>query len=240
MVRTIKAVTLIVLLFVLQLSAETPRSFFKKAAIAYRVADFEKAAQLYDSIKHKGPGVWFNLGNCRYALKQYPNAIVSWKRAQRGASLDMLHTIDHNLRAGYNKLGIPMEQSRIASLLDWGAHRLHPFMLQILFLIGWYFLWLLIIYKRKMRLVGFYFGLISFFLVLFGSVLLMQYTHYLYKKAVVVKKASLLAGPHEQYDVLKELPIMHDVQIRDEREGWYKVATQDQTGWISADVVETV
>jgi len=220
--------------------AQTPRAIASQAATAYQADDFESAARLYGSIKNKGPGVWFNSGNCHYELAQYPEAIVAWKRAQQGASFNLLHAIDHQMSGAYEKAGIPFEPSLIVSFLDWGARCIHPFFLQLLFLMSWYLLWLLIISKRRIRLKNIYYALLGILIVISGAFLLMHYTQYLYKSALVIKKGPLLAGPHEQYDVVKELSLLQDVQIRDERPGWYKVATHDQMGWVAADTIETV
>lgn len=238
MVRTITAAHLIGLFFVLQIFAATPRTLFQQAGTAYKAGDFDKAVQLYASIDPKGPAVWFNTGNCHYALKQYQDAIVAWKRARQGASWQMMHAINDNIEAGYAALGLSHEKSGIVSLFDWAAQRISPLLMQLLFLLCWYLLFFLIIVKRSLPLVWVYTAVLIFFLMLFGYILVMQYTQYRYKKAVVVKKTALLVGPHEQYDVVKQVSMMHDVLIQDTQAGWYKVATQDATGWVSADALE--
>ncbi len=240
MVKTFTTITLILLCSAGNALAQTARSIASQAAIAYQSGDFESAARLYSSMKNKGPGVWFNRGNCLYELEQYPEAIVAWKRAQQGASFNLLHRIDHQMMSAYEKAGIPLEQSATASFLDWGARCIHPFFLQLLFLLCWYLAWLLIITQRYVRFKSLYYVLLGLCIVISGAFLFIHYTQYLYKSAVVVKKSSLLAGPNEQYDVVKQLEILQDVHIRDERPGWYKVATHDQMGWVASDKIETV
>ncbi len=241
MVRNIKATIIIFLLAtVAQLHAETAQELFMRAGKAYNVRSFKKALEIYQAINEKGPGVWFNIGNCFFALQKYPQAIVAFKRAHRGVPSALLRTIDQHIYASYQELGKQYDQNWFLSAIEPWAYIFPSFLYQLLFLISWYAFWLVIVWRRKIRFRLFFLITLSLLLMLFGSILLLHYYAHVCTKGIVIKESRLLAGPHEQYDVLKELSLLEDIHITEVRKGWYKVATQNQTGWVPAGSIETV
>lgn len=240
MVTSLTAITLILLCSAAESVAHSSRSIVARASAAYQNEDFEIAKKEYASLSSKGPGVWFNLGNCEYELGNYPEAIIAWKRAQGGASCNLLHRIDTQIIDAYEKAGVAYKQSATFSFLDWGVRCIHPFFLQFLFLLCWYLLWILIITPRQIPFKTIYYVILGVLIACSGLFLMRYYTLNVYRSALVVKRGQLLVGPHEQYDALNELSLLQDVQIREERPGWYKVATNDQMGWVMADSIETI
>ena len=241
MVRNIKAGIIIFLLAtVVQLHPETAQKSFVHAGRAYNTGSFKKALGMYQAMNEKGPGVWFNMGNCFFALQNYPQAIVAFKRAERGAPSALLKAIDQHMHVSYRQLGKQKDQNWFLSTIESWAYMFPPFLYQLLFLISWYALWLVIIRRQKIRFHLFFLTTLSLLLMLFGSILLVHYYAHIYTKGIVIKESRLFAGPHEQYDVLKELSLLEDVHITESRKGWYKVATQNQTGWVAAGSIETV
>ncbi len=239
MVKNIKAVIIIFLIVtVTQLRAETAQKLFVRAGRAYNSGDFKKALEMYQAMNAKGPGVWFNIGNCFFALQNYPQAIVSFKRAQREAPSALVRAIDQHMQASYQQLGKQNDQNWFLSTIEPWAYISPPFLYQLLFLISWYALWLVIIRRRKIRFHLFFLITLFLLLMLFGSILLVHY--YAHTKGIVIKESRLLAGPHEQYDVLKDLFLLEDVRITEARKDWYKVTTQNHTGWVPARFIETV
>ncbi len=241
MVRNIKAGIIIFLLAtVVQLNAESSQKLFVQAARVYNVGSFKKALEMYQGMNEKGPGVWFNMGNCFFALQKYPQAIVAFKRAQRGAPSALLRAIDQHMHASYRQLGKQNDQNWFLATIEPWAYIFPPFLYQLLFLISWYALWLVIMRRQKIRFHVFFLIAFSLLLMFFGSVLLVHYDAHIYAKGIVIKESKLFAGPHEQYDALKELSLLEDVRITEARKDWYKVTTQNQTGWVPTHFIETV
>ena len=241
MVRNIKAGIIIFLLILgAQLHAETAQKLFVPAARAYNAGSFKKALEMYQAMHEKGPGVWFNMGNCFFALQKYPQAVVAFKRARRGAPSALLKAIDQHMHASYGQLGKQNDQNWFLATIEPWAYIVPPFLYQLLFLISWYALWGVIIRRRNIRFHLFFLITFSLLLMFFGSVLLVHYDAHIHAKGIVIKESKLFAGPHEQYDALKELSLLEDVHITETRKSWYKVTTQNQTGWVPAGFIETV
>ncbi len=241
MVRNIKAGLIILLMtIVVQLHAETAQKIFVHAGRAYNLGNFKKALEKYQAMNEKGPGVLFNMGNCFFALQKYPQAVVAFKRARRGAPSALLKEIDQHMQASYEQLGRQNDPNWFLSTIEPWAYIFSPFLYQFLFLIIWYALWLVIIRRRKIRFYLFFLITFSLLLTFLGSTLLVHYDAHIYTKGIVIKESKLLAGPHEQYDALKELSLLEDVRITETRKGWYKVATQNHTGWVPTRFIETV
>lgn len=57
-----------------------------RAADLYTNNDFQKAAEIYDSIAQSGgvaPELYYNLGNCYFRMGNYPLAVVNFERSLR-------------------------------------------------------------------------------------------------------------------------------------------------------------
>lgn len=240
MVKNITAITLAFFLGPIgNMQAATAHELFRGAQRLYDEGKFEDSLLLYAKIENKGAGTWCNMAACYYALHNYPLAIVSCTRAQKGAPSPLLESIERIMQASYTNLNYrdaPFEQF---SAFERWALSFSPLFIQILFLISWYTCWFFII---RRRIIFFPVVLAAFLclLMLFGSMLLVHYYAYVYKKGMTVKESRLVAGPHDQYDLLREIPLLKEVQIKERRDGWYKVTTDNHTGWLREDSVEIV
>ena len=65
------------------LHAGSQEEIFLRANKLYQQHKFQDALTLYNTLSHKGPAVWENIGNCAYYLEDYSHAIAYWYRAQR-------------------------------------------------------------------------------------------------------------------------------------------------------------
>jgi tetratricopeptide (TPR) repeat protein len=99
MIRTLRLAAFLLLLCTLQpaIAAEIDVRF-ESANQAYRAADYQKSARLYEEILSQGyesAALYYNLGNCYYKLNNIPAAILQYERARKLAPED--EDIDHNL-----------------------------------------------------------------------------------------------------------------------------------------------
>lgn len=68
------------------LSAQEPLQRAQLADSAYRIADYEQAASLYEEVLASGfasPDLYYNLGNTYYSLDRFGLAILNYERALR-------------------------------------------------------------------------------------------------------------------------------------------------------------
>ena len=95
--RSIRKNFVIPLLFLTSFSGYSKdEELFLHANKCYEKQECDKALELYQSMNCKGPAAWYNMGNCCYQLDNYVDAMVCWKRAQRGASYHDCLDIEHN------------------------------------------------------------------------------------------------------------------------------------------------
>lgn len=215
-------------------------TLFLKGNKAYRAGNIQEALTWYHKIDKKGPGVWLNMGNCFFSLKDFSPAMLCWKRAMLRAPYSLFLMLEHQIMKLNNVLGKTEHDTGLMHSLKRWALLIPAFYLQIIFLMCWYLLWFFIISGRRPRL----FSLISLLLLCFslltGIILLIQYYTHIYKSGVVVKESPLLSGPHERYHSVGLLTSLEDVQIKEGRQGWYKVAAHNKTGWVAAEAIEKV
>ena len=59
-------------------------------------------------------------------------------------------------------------------------------------------------------------------------------------QALVVKQATLFAGPDKSFHVLSPVAYAENVTVKQAREGWYKIQYTDMIGWVEADVIQII
>ena len=75
-----------ILFFVCGLTLALPdQEKFFMAVESYSSGEVSKAKDMLESIGTKNRAVFYNLGNCQYHLKNYPQAIFNWRKAQVSA-----------------------------------------------------------------------------------------------------------------------------------------------------------
>jgi tetratricopeptide (TPR) repeat protein len=93
---------------------------FRQANELYRTGNYEKAADLYETVLHNGyesPPLYYNLGNSYFKLNKYPSAILNYERARRLAPHD--DDIAYNLHLANLRLIDKIEPIPQFFLLDW-------------------------------------------------------------------------------------------------------------------------
>jgi len=222
--------------------AQTEQELFVRGNKAYEQNQWGEALRSYEAISKKGCAVWYNMGNCFYKKGNGSQAIICWKRAMPGASVDEQLNIAKNLRSAYEKLGYKKD-GPVYTLFEQWAYRLPLLPLQLFFLLCWYALWIIPLVDFRGRFFLLYGALLGlcFMMVLIGNILRTHYYLYAHTRGQVVKEqVHLFAGPHEQYHEVGTVALTDEVRIDEKRAGWYKVARGNQYGWISSAAVEPI
>ena len=210
---------------------------FSQANGTYKNGDIEQALLSYQTINQKGPGVWFNMGNCYFALQEYQQAYICWRRAALKAPSCLAADLEERLEMVRTFLHKEDDRSYFFHMIERWAHLMPVILLQLLFLCVWYFFWIMLI---QCRFSQWLFIITIIGILCTGMLLLMHYATHLHKKGIVQKETVLRTGPHDQYHEIGTVSLLDDLEIKEVRAGWYKVEFGGQTGWIEADTVETI
>jgi len=124
------------------------QEFFLRANKEYNNKRFDQAYKLYTTIDPKGRAVWYNLGNCNYELKKYPDALICWRRAQQEASHAENKDIEYNIAQAREQEGLHTRHSQWYVWLRASAAPFPFIVLQLILVVLWFSLfWLLFIHK---------------------------------------------------------------------------------------------
>jgi hypothetical protein len=226
----------------LTLCAGSDEECFLRGNKLYENQEYKDALSSYEMVNKKGRAVLYNMGNCYYHLCDYPRAFLYWSRSERGALLSEIACARYNKQHVLEKLGRKKEEGFCARVLHFYDAVLIYFSLlalQILFLISWC-MFLFVFYRngRSKKLITVMLLLVVLFI---GFGLRRCLVKQSVKIGVVMKeKASLFAGPDNKFHVVCPLATVDCVEIKEEREGWYKVGYSGNIGWIEADVIQII
>jgi len=213
----------------------TSQEDFLHANDLYKRGDYADAQRLYASIDTKGAAVWYNLGNCWYHLKDYPQAIACWKRCLKYGGFAWYDDVVHNCSQAYEILGIQPHEVwyehlvrtiRNYSLLWWQLVLILVSLVSCLLLLR-------SDYKKKSVLLGVMIGVMS----VATSCLGIKYWGLSKKDALVGQEAFLVAGTDERFSRLATLKKGEEVVVYETRGKWSKVAANEGVGWILADTL---
>jgi hypothetical protein len=217
----------------------TNQELFLQANAAYAAHDYTAACALYEKITNKGPVTWYNMGNCAYQLKRYSDAYLYWKKSEQGASWVLLQDAEHNchlLRPVPSTSWYSHIQECARMIIIWS-----PFWwLQIVGMVLW-ILFLFLYLRRLLRPVQ---GMLLLLVCCCGIALNSKYSSMSTKVGIVKQpETPLYAGPNSQFHHIATLDALSEVRVVQQQAGelgWYKIAYQDQVGWIPADSVASV
>ena len=213
------------------------REYFLQANAAYQEGNPHDALLLYNALEKKDPAVWFNKGLCYYVLEKYPQALVAFRQAQRGANRRLLEKIEPMLNRVQDKLQVPHD-GKIQKAFLWIVS-LGLFLLQQLMFLLFLALCVFFICFRKNR------GLLSYFLisglVLFGFLCAVHYYVDHQKKGVIMHdKVILFVGPHKEFHGIAELHAGVEVKVVEQDQSWYKVDFHGVQGWVEKPGLELI
>ncbi len=243
--------TVSMLLFVSLISAVSivnctyNQELFLRANKQYKEREYEKALQIYTSIPDKSTAVLYNSGNCLYHLGKYVEALVVFKRAQRGATTTQRKAIEYNIEQTLDALDISRTPASYTQrLYEYVNHAVAPILLlwlQILFLFFLYGTVLCMFRMRRSRkyCIGvFLFGCLTF---MSGAALGIKYNDVSYAHGIVIQKqGSVFVGPDKKYDASGTVMLADELIILEKRAEWYKVKKGKSIGWIPAEFIAEI
>lgn len=223
--------------------AGNDEEFFLRGNKYYAAKEYDNALQAYTMIEKKGHAVLYNMGNCFFKKEDYPQALVHWSRAEVGANRQEYSLIQHHKELALRKLGKQKEQSWWhygIALVQSQLLYLSLLFLQLLFLVFW---WVFILAMRKKQTgkAKVAQGILCCCISIFAMLLEMHYVQENTHSAIVVKKeAKLFAGPDKNFAVLAPIAYADGANVKETRDGWYKIKYADKIGWVEADVIQII
>lgn len=212
---------------------------FLQANQHYAAHHYQKALELYHGIENKGAATWHNMGNCACHLKQPIDALVYWRKAQRGCSFSEFNELQKNIDGIYTQLGKTPERSAWGRFIDKVMGRFSLLFFQLFFLLVWgllfFVFWLNRRYKKGILLI-----LIPMNILCGVSVITKYRLNSCPCALVAHQTAPLFAGPDSAYAVVGTVALADELTIVASRGGWYKVRSQHLAGWILADTLKTL
>lgn len=226
----------------LHVGAINNQEFFLQAQQEYKQSHFENALSLYQKMPHKNAIVWYNMGNSLYQLGNDLDALLHWKRAYHYGSGAVVYESAANIDHIQNKLGLT-ESNKVQSFWK-GIQKMikAPSMLQLQILFFCIFS-VFLFFGCRWYVKRNYFLLTSLFmmLVLVASTLGMRYRELSHTPALIMKDNSvLLAGPDLKYHELSILNAGACIEILEQRNGWCKVSSNNQNGWLQKKDIELI
>lgn len=231
--------------FSLKVYAIDSEETFLRAGDFYSNKKYKQALDLYESIDRKGPVIFYNIGNCKFRLEQYFDALVYYNRAKNGASFDLLNSIKYNINIVNSKLGV-FEKEKFWQTLEDNINLHSIFKLQVLFLIFWFIFFILYIFLKKLRVV--FLSINFIFIIVFGFFVLIKYRIEKYPAAISRKSITVYLGPSETYHKLIDISKAQKVQVKakervnfkKECKDWFKIKYNGITGWVLASDLEII
>ena len=233
--------------------AETPEQRFQAANEAFSKNDFERAAQLYESIAKSGnrsAELEYNLGNTYFRLGELGLAILHFERAALLQPADA--DIRHNLQIARSQIKEDVATlpefflakgwktlRRLASSGGWGGAAL------TLWWVGFagFAVWLLG-KSRQQKKRGFLVGAVCLALSLLPFSLAMSSLSFEKnsRQAILLEETAPLRNAPDEASA--EVLLLHEgmkMELLDELGGWQKVQLNNgEVGWLPAKTVEQI
>ena len=209
--------------------ADQTQETFLKATAYYEQGRVAHALELYKKIESPYPSVFYNRGLCHYALEQYPEALVSLRKAQRLGNRELYKKAFHAAVLAQKKVGVSDESSFFEAAV--AVHTLLPG--------DWVrFLFLLVLALFSVMVLA---GRATKRLLAVGILLLLitgtgcGYDYWFSKQrygVVIPKGAFVYTGPDKQFHKVVEIPAGQQVKVVEQDQSWYKVYFPAGQGWV--------
>ena|SRR5437762_4830035 len=239
--RSIRRSCIIIIFFSFVIFAGNDEELFLRANKLYEAGEYDKALLSYESIPQKGRAVFYNMGNCYFHKNDYPQALVYWMRAEKGATSQEYAMIQYNKNYVLQKIGKNKEDlwlNKIKQLFESLNLYVSILSLQILIFLLWGIFLCLYYYGYLKKIRSF---LLTSFLCILATMLFLHYEKNSTLCGVITEQqAYLFSGPDKGLDVIGFVKYADHVIIREVREGWYKIKYSDNSGWIEAEAIQIV
>ena len=235
----IRMVVMSLFLVIGGLYAGTQQETFLQAQKHYQEGNTTKALELYQSMPHKGMSVFYNMGNCYYMQKNFPQAVVYWSRAQKDSSLSEYKILQSYIQQAYKEAGVPYNMTgwrNVYNMIMYATTYVSLVVWQVLLLICWFLLvfrsnfWVRWRRYGRLTIVGVTFALLI-------GVNYVNYRNYSYPKVIVTKKSiSVYAGPGADYAVVGTAQLFDNLRTYRTTLGWYMVYVDHiGYGWVNEE-----
>ena len=198
---------------------------------------FEKARQSYEAMVSKDSAVLQNVGNCFFNEKNVVQALIYWKRAEKGARFNQLRQLFELEHKALEQMQCQPESflmRHIKQVVLGVPYLVLQIILLILCLLFIGFFYRGTIQKKRMFIL----------LLSMGSILLwmVMYKKWLSKKEAVVveQKIAVYIGPETNFPQKTTLSLGNIVEIVEEQQKMVRVASSQGTGWVVRDMIEIV
>jgi hypothetical protein len=206
---------------------------------AYEKTEFDQALHHYQAIKKKGPAVWYNMGNCYFHTNDFVRAIICWQRSLHGATAALYKDAQCNCAYTYQQLKMAIEPAFFDKIVN-QAYAIPTLLIQILFLLSWFFLWFVMTRRSKVLSVQIMIGITILCIVYLGYITWHRYQQQWQEYGIVTHETPLYAGPHVHYDTLATVEKAQKLLLIQKRPEWYKVAKDNDVGWIPSNTLEII
>lgn len=235
------------------LSAQEPLQRAQLADSAYRIADYEQAAELYEEVLASGfasPDLYYNLGNTYYRLDRFGLAILNYERALRlrpgmsdardNLALANSHTVDRI--AELPRLFVVNWYIALITRISPSSWRVITLLFFILCLAAV----TVIILSRNvtLRKSALAVAIAAAVLFILSQLLMIASTsHFNARAEAIVMEPSVTVKSSPEHQSADKL-ILHEgtkVTISESLSGWHKITLSDgTTGWCESSAIEQI
>ncbi len=211
--------------------------FFLAGNKQFQEKNFTQALQEYEAVSAKGPVVWYNIGVCHAHLENPVAALIAFRKAERGASSEVL---SHGLKATHKiqeLLGKPHDADLIIFMKKYTVY-FSLFWLQLCFLLLW--IGGFVGYSFMLEQIKRFFFVWCLFLFLSGTLVFAKWWVEARSLGIAKEKTSFFVGPNKGFHKAGELEPGDEVILAKEERGWYKVTLATSSGWAEDTVVERI
>jgi len=221
---------------------------FVNANGAYEAGDYEQAIAGYTALLQHGycSGViLYNLGNAYLRNGELGRAIASYRRSQvlEPRNEDLLANLAFARKTAKDAL-TPPQPSAVSAILFFWHYDLSPSELALAALVLNLLFWLAMgaaLLRRGSEALR-WIRAVLLILLLACLTSLVVHLFVPQRLAVIIpQEVNVRTGPSEEAVVHFKLHAGSEVSVKDERDGWFRVALPDgQQGWVGSETVEVV
>jgi len=213
-----------------------------QARALFKEHEYQKAAEIYQTIEPKNGVIWYNLGHCYAQQHDQYNALLCWRTAQKTAYAHHYLLLQNYIDQAEQDLGITHLQTQFKRLTH-GAKNYSlavPLVVwQVIFLFLWYLVLCFLLLRKRLK------SVISVLLIVClgcsGGVLLMHYDATTARVAVINDNEVLLyAGTDTRFSHKMVMAKGQPVTIKHSDAAWHKVECNNSSGWVCADKLQEI
>ncbi len=245
--------SLLVLLMVGALHAETPEQMFDAANQAYRQGKFPEAIETYEQIVHSGNlngEVFYNLGNAYYKAGNIGKAVLNYERSMKWLAND--DDVRHNLQLANLMITDRIEPVPRLFVWEWWDAIKSAFTLNGITWLGYAFFVCLVVTvigvmmapSYLWRRIALYAGIASLVLLISSAVIFVGKLDQLQRSDHAIVTVNITTVKNSPDMRSTDAFVLHSgikVSITDKVNNWYKIRLADgKVGWMEQTAAEII